>query len=118
MIDAVTQGFGEGGILGAINGLLTGLTAAWPAIVEWFAMAGTTIAAQLMTWGQAFVDWITPYISIALTYLGQFISAVWAWISEQAPAIAAQVLACLRAMKSDEFAQKHLKRARCLGKNL
>ena len=31
-------------------------------------------------------------------------------------AFAAQVLACLRAMKSDEFAQKHLKRARCLGK--
>jgi acetyl-CoA C-acetyltransferase/acetyl-CoA acyltransferase len=31
-------------------------------------------------------------------------------------AFAAQVLACLRCLKSDEFAQKHLKRDRHLGK--
>ena len=92
VIDAVTQGFGEGGILGAINGLLTGLTAAWPAIVEWFAMAGTTIATHLMTWGQAFVDWIAPYIPIALEYLQTFVAGIWAWIVEQAPGLAAQVL--------------------------
>ena len=45
----------------------------------------TTIGQAVLTWGAALVDWIAPYIPIALAALGAFVSSVWTWIQEQAP---------------------------------
>lgn len=50
------------------------------------------IYQQVLTWGAAFVDWITPYIPIVLTYLQTFAASIWAWIVEQAPILYQQVL--------------------------
>ena len=44
-----------------------------------------TIGQAVLTWGAALVDWIAPYIPIALAALGAFVSAAWTWIQEQAP---------------------------------
>ena len=49
------------------------------------------IAAQVLTWGTAFISWITPYIPIALGYLAGFAASVWAWITAQAPILMAQI---------------------------
>ncbi len=62
------------------------------AIVSAVVTYAPLIYAQVLTWGQAFVDWITPYIPIALTYLQTFAASVWAWIVEQAPILYQQVL--------------------------
>ena len=62
------------------------------AIISAVVAYAPLIYAQLLTWGQAFVDWITPYIPIALTYLQSYAASIWAWIVEQAPILYAQLL--------------------------
>ena len=62
------------------------------AIVNAVVTYAPLIYQQVLTWGQAFVDWITPYISIALTYLQSYAASIWAWIVEQAPILYAQLL--------------------------
>ena len=49
------------------------------------------IAAQVLTWGTAFISWITPYIPIALGYLAGFAASIWTWITAQAPILMAQI---------------------------
>jgi len=53
----------------------------------------TTIATNVATWGQAFVDWIAPYVGPALAALSAWVAQLWAWVVAQAPAWVAQLAA-------------------------
>lgn len=93
VVNAVVQGFGEGGIGGAIRGLITSLQTAWPQIQSWFATAATAIAGQLLIWAQAFLNWIAPMIPPVLAALVGFASSIGNWIVQQAPNWLAQLMA-------------------------
>ena len=53
----------------------------------------TTIATNVATWGQAFVDWIAPYVGPALAALSAWVAQLWAWVVAQAPVWVAQLMA-------------------------
>lgn len=44
---------------------------------------GQWLLTNLPIWGKAFVDWITPYIPVAIAMLGTFAQAVLNWIAAQ-----------------------------------
>lgn len=93
----VTQAFAafqSGGLSAALTTFSTGLTSVWASLQVWGAQLGTvllaigqTIAAQVLTWGTAFIGWIAPYIPPALAALGGFAASVWGWIAAQAPGL-------------------------------
>lgn len=93
----VTQAFAafqSGGLSAALATFSTGLTSVWASLQVWGAQLGTvllaigqTIAAQVLTWGTAFIGWIAPYIPIVLAALGGFAASVWGWIAAQAPVL-------------------------------
>lgn len=65
------------------------------AFAVFIALVGTTtqqIVAQLVLWGQAFVDWIAPMIPPMLAALATAAAALLAWISAQIPPLMAQLL--------------------------
>jgi TP901 family phage tail tape measure protein len=45
------------------------------------------IVTQLQAWGQAFIDFIAPFVPPMLTALAQMAAGVFAWITAQAPGI-------------------------------
>lgn len=92
VIDAVVNGFGEGGIIGAISGLITSLQTAGPQIGQWLLSVASLIAQNVLTWGQALISWVAPYVSLALTALAGFATSIGTWIVQQAPLWGAQLL--------------------------
>jgi TP901 family phage tail tape measure protein len=50
------------------------------------------IIAQLLSWGAAFVDWISPYAALALAALSGFVAQLWGWVVAQAPGFVTQLL--------------------------
>jgi hypothetical protein len=93
LIDAVMVGFGEGGIGGAFTALIAQLGIVGPQIGAWLLSVGQLILTNVLTWGQAFVAWIAPYIPIVLTALGNLALSIGSWIVAQAPAFLAQLAA-------------------------
>lgn len=97
------------GITTGLNTMMTafkegGLTGLWalvgPALAEfatntvtWIQNQGPIWAAQLVTWGQAFIDWVAPMIPPALAALGKLATDLGAWIVRQAPIWVAKLLA-------------------------
>ncbi len=52
---------------------------------------GATLAQTALSWGQALIDWIAPYVPLALAQLQAWASQIAGWIVAQAPAWAAQL---------------------------
>ena len=91
VLDAVIGGFNdlkavfeEGGIVAALRALAEGIVGT---IQEYIPK----IAAQLVEWGAAFVDWIGPKIPEVLTALGGLASGVLVWIGEQVTVLAGKL---------------------------
>jgi TP901 family phage tail tape measure protein len=86
--DAITEfgrlsdAFSSGGLSGLTNVLTTDIAAALP-----------VIQAQLMAWGQAFIDWIAPYIPPLLAKLEELVIQAGAWIIAQEAAWVTQLMA-------------------------
>jgi phage-related protein len=53
----------------------------WQSIVA----AAPMILQAAMEWGQALLDWISPFIPPLLAALGDLINQAWAWVQGQAP---------------------------------
>lgn len=85
VVDAVIQGFGSGGIGGAISGLITSLQTAAPQIGQWLLSVASLIAQNVLTWGQALISWVAPYVTLALQALANFATSIGTWIVGQAP---------------------------------
>lgn len=71
--------FGGGGGGGFADGL--------SALMQTIMTAGATILAAVQTWGQAFVDWISPYVPPMLAMMAQLAGEVFTWIVGQVPGI-------------------------------
>jgi TP901 family phage tail tape measure protein len=62
-------------------------------VLTWIVAQAPIWAAQALSWGEAFVGWITPMIGQAVGMLGDLAGQVGNWIASQAPAWAAQLVA-------------------------
>ena len=99
-------------IFNVASALISGdLAGAWTALTTGFAQVvtdyqtyaasfaallwnlATTIGQAVLTWGAALVDWIAPYIPIALAALTTWVTSIYAWIVSQAPIWMAQLAA-------------------------
>lgn len=77
----LADAFDQGGLSGLIDTVVADLTAAAP-----------DIEAALLSWGQAFLDWIIPMIPPLIKQLGGLESAAWDWVKQQAPGWGKQLM--------------------------
>lgn len=102
VVQPVIDAFGKGGLSGAFAQIGTQVQAAIPGALTalgdlanqvgaWIAQQAPVWGGQLLAWGQAFVDWVTPYVQPALDALGAYANSVLVWVQGQAPAWGAQV---------------------------
>jgi TP901 family phage tail tape measure protein len=85
--DAFFQSSDKIGMLG------TALTTLGTTVGTWITQQGPIWAAQILSWGEAFLSWIAPLEAQYLQYLGNLALAIGAWIVAQAPGWLAQLAA-------------------------
>jgi TP901 family phage tail tape measure protein len=87
----MVDGFGAT-IAGVIPQVLATLQQLGGQVVSWIAAQAPIWAAQVLSWGRAFVGWAAPLVGQAMAMLGAFAGQVGRWIAAQAPVWASQVL--------------------------
>lgn len=93
VIGLVAAAFQEGGIQAALATLLPYIQTAFAGLLAWVQAQLPVWAATLLTWGQAFVDWVTPYIPILIAKAQELGTALLGWVQAQAPVWLAALLA-------------------------
>lgn len=88
---SLSSAFQTGGLAGVGTLIMGQLGELGSSVLGWIGQQAPIWGAQLLTWGQAFIGWIAPYVPIVLTELGQLALSVGSWIVAQAPGWAAQL---------------------------
>ena len=81
----------KGDITGLLEGLWESLKVASFGITDWLESVLPVIIAKLMQWGQAFVDWIAPYVPLAVDNLSNLAGNIFNWIKEKVPVVIDQL---------------------------
>lgn len=91
VVSSVVAAFQEGGLSGVIDLILPKLQEFGSSVLAWIQEQAPIWAAQLLTWGEAFVQWVVDAMPPLMKNLGVFASKMINWVVDQLPGWAAQL---------------------------
>lgn len=104
VVNKIIDVWGEKGFSGVMRLVASSVRDAWPSIrsalgqmldslISWVGEMAPKVAAQLVEWGKAFVEWVEPQIKPALEELGGLIGDLLVWLLEDGLPMAIEALA-------------------------